>query len=293
MLVAETPTLPVLPAALAALAAQYPARSMSPQGAVLSWRESGTLGGQGEQRDGKPVLVLLHGIGSGSGSWLNQLAALADSHRVIAWDAPGYGLSAPLPDDTPSAADYAAALASLLDGLGVQRLTLVGHSLGALVACAYAARHAGKVGRLVLLNPARGYGNAPPELRRQKLDDRLALMNKLGPREHALQRGPALLGPHAGDAARALVIWNGSQLHPEGYAQAARMLAAGDLAEDAARYTGLVLVACGSEDRITPEKGCRLIAAEFTRAEYMSLPGLGHASYIDSPEQVNTLLRNS
>lgn len=287
MTVTENPTLPVLPAALAALATQHPALSMSPQGAALSWREAGARAGHD---DGKPVLVLLHGIGSGSGSWLNQLGALAGSHRIIAWDAPGYGLSAALPGEAPGAADYAAALAALLEALGVRQLALVGHSLGALIACAFAARHAGKVNRLILLNPARGYANAPPELRRQKLDERLALMNKLGPHAHALQRGPALLGPHADEAARALVIWNASQLHPGGYAQAARMLAAGDLAEDAAHYAGPVLVACGTEDRITPEKSCRLIAAKFRQADYRSLPGLGHASYIDSAEQVNTLL---
>ena len=280
----KTLTTALLPPALAALAALYPARSVSPDGSALSYREAG--GGH----EDKPALVLLHGIGSGSGSWLMQLAALGKSHRVIAWDAPGYGLSAPLPNAAPCAADYAASLASLVDALEVKRFTLVGHSLGALVACAYAARHNNEVARLILLNPARGYRNAPPELRRRKLDDRLALMDQLGPVEHARQRGPALLGPHAASEARDLVVWNGSQLHPAAYAQAARMLAAGDLGEDAARYPGPVLVACGSEDRITPEKGCRLIAAQFTHADYRSLPGLGHASYIDSPELVNPLL---
>ena len=279
---AETPFAPTLPAALAALEVRYPVRSLPAPSAAPSWREAGDAH--------MPVLVLLHGIGSGSGSWLHQLAALGQTHRVIAWDAPGYGRSTALPASEPAAADYAAALASLLEGLGVTRLTLVGHSLGALVACAYAARHADQVERLVLLNPARGYRNAPPELRRQKLDERLALMERLGPLEHARQRGPALLGPNASDDARALVIWNSSQLHTSAYAQAARMLAAGDLAEDAKRYPGPVLVACGSEDRITPEKACRLIAAEFARADYHSLPGLGHASYIDSPELVNPLL---
>jgi pimeloyl-ACP methyl ester carboxylesterase len=280
--VTETLTAPALPPALAALAARHPVRSLSADGALLCWREAGHAG--------LPALVLLHGIGSGSGSWLNQLATLGETHRVIAWDAPGYGNSTPLADAAPLAADYAASLARLIDALGIAQFTLVGHSLGALVATAYAAAHADRLNRLVLLNPARGYHNAAPELRRQKLDDRLALMDKLGPAEHARQRGPALLGPNATDEARALVIWNGSQLNPAGYAQAARMLANGDTGIDAARYGGPVLVACGSEDRITPEAGCRLIAADFPRAQYQSLPGLGHASYIDAPGLVNPLL---
>ncbi len=273
-----------LPPALAALAAAHPPRTLSPNGSALCWREAG--------HTGQPALVLLHGIGSGSGSWLHQLAALGATHRVIAWDAPGYGNSTPLAGDAPHAADYAASLAGLLEALGIAQFTLVGHSLGALVATAFAARHGGKVSRLVLLNPARGYHHADSELRRQKLDDRLALMDRLGPAEHARQRGPALLGPKATDEARALVIWNASQLNPGGYAQAARMLANGDIAGDAALYRGPVLVACGSEDRITPEQGCRLIAAEFPHAQYQTLADLGHASYIDAPPVVNEILVN-
>jgi pimeloyl-ACP methyl ester carboxylesterase len=60
--------------------------------------------------------------------------------RVLAWDAPGYGNSAPLaPMAMPGAADYAERLWAWLDALGPQAaapLVLVGHSLGALMACA-------------------------------------------------------------------------------------------------------------------------------------------------------------
>ena len=60
-------------------------------GAQLAIRECG----QG------PVVVLLHGIGSGSASWLHCAQRLAAGNRVIAWDAPGYGLSTPLPPARP------------------------------------------------------------------------------------------------------------------------------------------------------------------------------------------------
>ncbi len=113
-------------------------------GAQLAIRECG----QG------PVVVLLHGIGSGSASWLHCAQRLAAGNRVIAWDAPGYGLSTPLPPARPKACDYAACLELLLDALGVESCLLVGHSLGALMATAYAAGiGAARVRRLVLLSP--------------------------------------------------------------------------------------------------------------------------------------------
>ena len=68
------------------------------------------------------------------------------------------------------------------------------------------------------------------------------------------------------------------------------MLADGRLAEDAAKFAAShsparLAVMCGSEDSVTPEEGCRRIAAA-CRAEYRSLAGLGHASYVESPHLV-------
>lgn len=249
-------------------------------GERVSYRENGA---------GSP-LVLLHGISSGSGSFVHQLEGLATRHRVIAWDAPGYGESTPLRAAAPSVADYACSLAALLDALGLSRVTLVGHSLGAIVATRFAADAAASVDRLLLLNPARGYGNAPPEIREKKLDERLAAMARLGPAQLALQRCDALLSANASQAARELVVANASRLVPAGYAQAARMLADADVCADARGYPGPVLVACGSEDGITPEAACREIALAFPNAEYRSLPGLGHASYIENPEAVNAIV---
>ena len=80
----------------------------------------------------RPVThVLLHGIGSGSGSWLMQLeaAVMTEGARVLAWEAPGYGNSSPVSPDVPDAGDYASRLWALLDTLGItSRITLVGHS---------------------------------------------------------------------------------------------------------------------------------------------------------------------
>ena len=87
--------------------------------------------------------VLLHGIGSASASWLAQLQQATDAsgptHHLLAWDAPGYGASTALPMGAPCAADYAARMWHWLDALGVaQPITLVGHSLGALMAASAA-----------------------------------------------------------------------------------------------------------------------------------------------------------
>ena len=68
-------------------------------------------------------------------------------------------------------------------------------------------------------------------------------------------------------------------------------LAHGRLAHDARKFPKRVLVACGSEDTVTPEAGCKAVAAAFPRAEYRPLPGIGHVPHIEAPGTVNQLIR--
>jgi pimeloyl-ACP methyl ester carboxylesterase len=70
---------PAADRAVEALLAPFPVRTVCGRHGVFSFREYGA---------GR-VLVLLHGIGSGSGSWVHQLAGLGERYRVLAWDAPG------------------------------------------------------------------------------------------------------------------------------------------------------------------------------------------------------------
>lgn len=238
-----------------------------------------------------PAIVLLHGISSGSASWLKQLEALSDTCRVVAWDAPGYGASTPLASTTPRAADYAAALAEFVDALGLETFTLVGHSLGALMAAAYAHANPQRVGRLVLMSPARGYANAGEQEREQRYSKRMAMLDRLGPDGLARERAAALVSADAPDEAVACIAWNMRRLDPAGYRQAARMLAYDDIGTYAGNYTGSVAVLSGEADHITPVAKCRAIADQFAAATYDSMLAAGHALYLETPERVNAFVR--
>ncbi|MFV0383463.1 alpha/beta fold hydrolase, partial [Paracoccus sp. (in: a-proteobacteria)] len=74
-----------------------------------------------ERRGDGLTLILLHGIGSNASGFAGLLPHLPPGWRVIAWAAPGYGGSAPLAGEWPVAADYARALARLMDRLGIDR----------------------------------------------------------------------------------------------------------------------------------------------------------------------------
>jgi pimeloyl-ACP methyl ester carboxylesterase len=102
---------------------------------------------------GAPV-VLLHGLGATKASFLPTVAALADAHRTIAVDLPGFGDSEkPLlaAYDPPFFADR---VVRLLDDLGLERASFVGNSMGGRVALEVGLRHPARTDRLVLLAPS-------------------------------------------------------------------------------------------------------------------------------------------
>ena len=245
---------------------------------------------------GQPVAqathVLLHGIGSASASWVAQLHAAASKAdcSVLAWDAPGYGDSTPLEPSHPTAQDYAERLWAWLDALHVTTpITLVGHSLGALMAARATCIAPQRVRRLILLAPARGYGNAPVAERAQKLADRLANLASLGPEGMAHKRGAAMLSPTASAAHVQFIQSVMAQIHPHGYAQAAHMLSQGDLGADIAQLHCPTVVASGSADTITPPAACQAVAAQ-AQVAWTNLGAVGHACPLEAADTVTALL---
>lgn len=255
--------------------AAFAPQKLSVASRVISYREAG---------EGR-ALVLLHGIGSGSASWLFQLEALSEHYRVIAWDAPGYGDSDAFSLEKPHPQDYARALSVLLNALQVKRFVLVGQSLGGLIAASY-ARMFPQLAAMLLISPAGGYAGD-----HQKIADRLRTLDELGPAGLAEKRAAGMLSPNPPPLALELVRWSYRRVRPDGYRQASYCLANGDIRQDAAFCKQTVLVACGSADTVTPEAGCREIAARFPNSAYRSLPGLGHASQAEGPVLVNEMIR--
>lgn len=244
---------------------------------------------------GRP-LVLLHGIGSNARSFAAMMTRLAPSRPSIAWDAPGYGDSAPLPGEWPSPDDYAAALAGLLDRLGIGMIDLLGHSMGALVAGRFARNYSNRVGRLILASPALGYATKPGDPLAPPAASRLDAMISEGAERFAAARGPRLV--YATDDAKLVagVVKGMSEVKLPGYAHASRMLSCGDLIGDAAHLTMPVLVLVGNEDHVTPPANCRrlydAIAAASPALGHRSetIPLAGHAVPQERPEAVAELV---
>lgn len=102
------------------------------------------------------TVVLLHGGGPGASSWTNwsrNISVLAERFHILAVDQPGYGHSDKRPEHGQFNRYAARALKGLFDQLGLERVPLVGNSLGGGTAVRFALDYPDRAGRLVLMGP--------------------------------------------------------------------------------------------------------------------------------------------
>jgi pimeloyl-ACP methyl ester carboxylesterase len=237
-------------------------------------------------------VVLLHGIGSNGQSFERLMAALPASVDAMAWSAPGYGRSQPLAVERPGPADYADALLRVLDRLEIERIVLVGHSLGCLFAANFAARYPSRVMALALLSPALGYRVGPDDQLPPAVQARISEIDEMGPQAFAEKRAARLVfQPERKPAVLAAVRRAMAALNPPGYAQAVHALGAGDLLADAARIKAPTLIAVGVEDVVTPPANARALHAALTNAVgYHEIADAGHALSQEDPVALAALL---
>jgi pyruvate dehydrogenase E2 component (dihydrolipoamide acetyltransferase) len=103
--------------------------------------------------DGPPI-VFVHGFGGDLNAWMFNQPALAARHRTIAIDLSGHGGSTKIMDFALDAAGFAADIDHVLAALRVDRVHLVGHSMGGAIAVAFARSHPDRVASLTLIAPA-------------------------------------------------------------------------------------------------------------------------------------------
>jgi pimeloyl-ACP methyl ester carboxylesterase len=239
--------------------------------------------------EGRPLL-LLHGVGGNAEAWGDlQLSALAPGRQLIAWNAPGYGSSSPFAASHPEVDDYAGAALALIDTLELDRVDVLGHSMGGLIAARLATLAPERVRRLVLADCSSGHRGYDADKRQAILSMRLAQDNT-DPWVYARARAPKLLSPQA-DAAlvdRACAML--ARLRQPGFGQASQMVAGSDLFAFAASIAAPTAVICGTEDGITPEALNQRIAQAIPGATYQSIAGAGHWSFVERPARFAELV---
>lgn len=233
-----------------------------------------------------PAVLLVHGLGGTSNFYQVQADALAGRNRVIRVDSAGAGRSAVR--DGISVTSHADDLAAVLDELGVESATVVGHSMGTLVVRELARRHPGKVSALALL----GAVGEPAEAGRQAQRDRAAVLREQGTSAvapgvvaNALSDRTRRDKPEVAAFVREMVL----RQDAEGYARNCEALAAATDPGPVPGHLPLLLVT-GDADKVGPPAVSEQLAAAHGSATVEVLPDVGHWTAVEAAREVTDLL---
>lgn len=235
---------------------------------------------------GMPVL-LLHGLGSSWQDWQPQIEALSRFCEVFALDLRGHGASEPLRAPV-KLADLADDVAEFIRVQNIQGCVLVGISMGGMVAFQLLAQQPGLVGRLVVINSAPSFPLDSWALRGRLLL-RLTLIRLLGLKA----MGRLLAGklfPHAeqGELRRRTAMRIGAN-DPVSYLHAIRAIPGWSALPAVNGVDTPMLIVTGDRD-YTPLAYKQAYVAQLRNAELQVVADSGHATPLDQPEQLNTLL---
>jgi len=232
-------------------------------------------------------LLLVHAWPLDSALWAPQVAAFADTRRVIAPDLAGFGRSGP--EGRSTIDGHADDLVALLDALSVARAVVVGLSMGGYVALALAHRHPGRVAALVLAATRATADDPGTRESRTDLARRLAIEG-LGPLRVELL--PRLVATTAPEHVRA-AAWAIMARQPVAGVTAA-LAAMADRADSRPWLAAIAvptLVMVGSQDVITPPSAAEALAGAIRGARLVRVPGAGHLASLEEPGAFNAAVR--
>ena len=239
------------------------------------------------------IVVLLHGTSGHLESFIYNLAPLARSAMVIAYDLPWHGMSG-RPERPYEIDDYERHLWALADVLDLPRFDVVGQSMGAWIAARAALRRPERVRRTVLIGAGGAEGATYPgpgtmqahlsaDLTEELVRRRLSFASGSG---HAIpdelvqcrlahyQRGDWATEVEAFTYQRNESVWNRNVLSEQEWGKIA----------------GPVLLIWGSEDRVVPPHIGSRLARWIPGARLEVIAGTGHLPQFEAPEQVSQLL---
>ncbi len=240
------------------------------------------------------VLLLIHGMGGSSQTWRDVIPMLAKKYRVIAPDLLGHGQS-DKPRGDYSVGSFAVVVRDLLDGLGISRVTVVGHSLGGGIAMQFAHQHRQYCTGIVLISSG-GFGDDVGRvLRLLSLPGSELVLPVIASR-------PAVM---AGNALRALTGSEARFQKRPSLSQRAHRQAFLRTLRSVVDYRGQAvsalnrlcfgpdlpaLIISGDADRVIPVAHARAAHARIPNSRLHVLPGVHHHPPTEQPAMVVALI---
>ncbi len=234
--------------------------------------------------DSGPALVFVHGVGSTAAIWDRQLDAFGDRYRCVAIELRGNGVPKPEPPPAQiSRAGYAADVLAVCDALGIDRFTIVGCSLGGVVAFELWQRSPERIEAMVIVGSFAIY----PDARAYAEGVKASALACGDMATFAAQRAAKLGLPP--DRLRETLEQMACKCL-ESYTAATEATWTGNYTEILPMIRVPVLVACGERDTVAPVALSTAIAEGIPGARFAVIPDAGHVANADNPAAFNHLL---
>ena len=238
-----------------------------------------------EEAGSGPAVLLIHSMGADRAMWRDQIAALADRYRCIAFDCRGHGGSSC--NARFAVAGAAADLKAGLEALGVESCHLVGLAMGGPIAISFAAQWPGAVRSIAVADgfvDMREAGGA-------RIPEWAETIRSTPMAEFGRRYADMRLTPSASKEARDGLAAAIARVAPETYIDVMRAIFDGiEFTGEAASIRAPALVIWGEEDDVTPLAHSQQIADLIPGARLETVPGAAHISNLDRPEAFNRLL---
>ncbi len=251
-------------------------------------------------------LVFLHGFSNSSRVWDPVVPAVAPFYRTVALDLRGHGDSDRDPEGRYDHASMARDLDEAFGTLGIERLVLVGHSMGGRVAMHFAGAHPERMAGLVIVDSGPDFDARG--ITRIRLESSSAQSSYVSIGEY--ERTLARLYPVAKPETLSLLARHWLRQRPDGrfepktdpdlgkrrMADPAGMLAAAE-AETKQLWDALTRIACptlvvrgAASDVLSPETADRMVDDVLARGTLSVIPNASHSVMLDNPEAFEAAL---
>jgi 3-oxoadipate enol-lactonase len=241
-----------------------------------------------------PTVLMLHGIGGGHDAFAPQLEALAQAgYRAVSWDAPGYGSSAPVEPYTFKALAHSAValIEALIGKTGEASITLVGHSMGGMVAQEVAARRPELLRGLVLAGTSAAFGKTDGAWQKQFIAERTAPLEAGGSMATlAAQLVPRMIGPGADPHGARLGEAVMGRVPEATYRRALECLLTFDRRDHLSRISVPTLLIAGEFDRNAPASVMQGMQSRIPNCSWALMKNMGHIMQLEAPDEFSRLL---
>lgn len=237
---------------------------------------------------GETTVLLLGSVGSDRSMWSQQVRTLAQSYRVLAVDLRGHGGSEVVPGAS-TIEEFALDIVSVLDSVEIDRVHMVGLSLGGAVALEMGLRYPGRIQSLTLICTSARFGES------QQWLDRAALVRDKGMEAVSESVARRWVSPSLADAEPTLLGRLESMVRAtsaEGYASACEALAAYDLREHLGAISAPVLAIAGAQDPATPPESLQEILDGIGHGRLVVLDPAAHVPTFEQPDALSELIRD-